>query len=278
MGSVSAIGTNYQSLIWANDGTATGAFTSTDTPTGYSRITREWQLQEKNGNLGNIKISYPVAAVPVGAGTPIYMFVDTDGTFATGATAYTGTLNAGNWEFTVNIADMQYITFGQSAGDTVAPVITSISRASGSLMPIGNFPLVVTYSDTGSAINTASFTGKIYSWDATGSVWNITNIAPSYMTLSGAATTSTGQLTIAGLPFGKYRFDISVSDNAGNTTLQSIVYYIDDIEWSISADTYDIGTLISNIQAFGTGEMIVTVKTVGVGYTLKMIGANTLAK
>ncbi len=144
-------------------------------------------------------------------------------------------------------------------------------------MPIGNFPLIVTYSDTGSNINPSSFTGRIYAWDGV-SAWNTTNLAPSYMTLSGAATTSTGNLTVSGLPFGKYRFDILVSDNAGNTTLQSIVYYIDDIEWSISADTYDIGTLISNIQAFGTGEMIVTVKTVGVGYTLKMIGANTLAK
>lgn len=144
-------------------------------------------------------------------------------------------------------------------------------------MPIGNFPLIVTYSDTGSNINPSSFTGRIYAWDGV-SAWNTTNLAPSYMTLSGAATTSTGNLTVSGLPFGKYRFDILVSDNAGNTTLQSIVYYIDDIEWSISADTYDIGTLISNIQAFGTGEMIVTVKTVGVGYTLKMIGTNTLAK
>lgn len=57
-----------------------------------------------------------------------------------------------------------------------------------------------------------------------------------------------------------------------------MTYYIDDIEWSISADTYDIDTIATNTTVFGTGEMIVTVKTVGVGYTLKMIGSNTLAK
>jgi hypothetical protein len=46
--SVTAIGTNYQSLLWANDGTATGAWVATDVPTGYQRIAREWQFQEKN--------------------------------------------------------------------------------------------------------------------------------------------------------------------------------------------------------------------------------------
>jgi hypothetical protein len=75
------------------------------------------------------------------------MFVDNDGTFASGAIVYTGTLNAGNWEFTANISDMQYITFGQP-GDLIAPTITSTSLASGSLMPIGNFPLTIAYSDT----------------------------------------------------------------------------------------------------------------------------------
>ena len=111
------------------------------------------------------------------------MFVDNNSLFATGSTVYTGTLVGANWEFIANIADMQYITFGQAAGDTVAPTIISISRSSGSLMPIGNFPLIVTYSDTGSNINTASFTGKIYAWDGV-SAWGATNLAPTYMTLS----------------------------------------------------------------------------------------------
>lgn len=69
------------------------------------------------------------------------------------------------------------------------PTISSISRASGSLMPIGNFPLVINYSDTGSLINPASFTGKIYPWDGV-STWSGTNIAPSYMTVTAANTNS----------------------------------------------------------------------------------------
>ena len=276
---INAIGTNYQSLIWGNDGTATGTFVSTDAPIGYQRITREWQFQEKNGDIGSVKIAYPATTVPVGFTGTLMMLVDGDGIFATGITAYTGTLNAGNWEFTVNIADMEYVTFAKTvSSDTVSPIINSISIASGALLPIGNFPLVVTYSDTGSAINAGSFTGKIYSWDATGSVWNITNLAPTYMTLSGAATTSTGNLTIAGLPFGKYRFDISIADTAGNIATQSITYYIDAISWNISSDQYDIGTLTPGIQSFGTGEMIVTIQTVGAAFNLKLISSNPLAK
>lgn len=81
--SVSAIGTNYQSLIWGNNGVGTGSFILTDTPVGYSRIAREWQFQEKNGNLGNIKISYPIASLPVGFTGTLMMLVDSDGVFAT---------------------------------------------------------------------------------------------------------------------------------------------------------------------------------------------------
>jgi hypothetical protein len=274
--SMSAIAMNYQSLLWANDGTSTGSFGITDTRVGYQRINREWQFQEKNGDMGNIKITYPVSSLPLGAGNPIYLLVDSDGVFATGSDVYTGTLNAGNWEFTVNISDMQYITFAQ-AWDTIPPTILSISRASGSLMPIGNFPITIGYTDTGSLINTSSFTGRIYSWDWV-SAWNTTNLAWSYMSFSGTTTTSTGNLNIANLPFGKYRFDFSVSDNDGNITTQSITYFIDALEWNISSDQYDIGTFVPNTEIFGTGTMTVTVKTVGVPFTVKINGTNTLAK
>jgi hypothetical protein len=274
--STSAIGMNYQSLIWANDGTTTSSFSTTDTRTGYQRINREWQFQEKNGDIGNVKITYPASFLPLGAGNPIYLMMDSDGIFATGSTVYTGTLSAGNWEFTVNIDDMQYITFAQ-AGDTVPPIINSISRASGSLMPIGNFPIIIGYSDTGSLINPASFTGRIYSWDGIGA-WNITNLAPTYMSLTGAPTTATGVLAVANLPFGKYRFDYSIADNDGNITTQSSIYFIDALEWSISSDQYDIGTVIPNIETFGSGDMVVTVKTIWAWFVIKMTWSNTLAK
>ena len=171
---------------------------------------------------------------------------------------------------------MQYVTFGQP-GDLMAPTITSISLASGSLLPIGNFPITVTYNDTGSLIDATSFTGRLYSWDGVGA-WNVTNIAPTYMNISGIPNSTTGALGISGLPFGKYRFDIIISDNAGNIRSQSYTYFVDAIEWSVSSDNYDIGSIPANTQVFGTGTMTITVKTVGVPFTVKVAGANTLAK
>ena len=66
------------------------------------------------------------------------MLVDTDAIFATGATAYTGTYNTGatTWDFTLNISDLQYITFAKIIPtDLTPPTITSINIASGTLIP-----------------------------------------------------------------------------------------------------------------------------------------------
>lgn len=269
---------NLTSLMWSHDNSSTTTLSNTDTMPGMQRIARRWYFQEKNGDTGVNTISYPVAALPSGwTGTPI-LYTDADGIFATGATGYTGTFNAGanTWDFSINISNNTYTTIGKSVPiDTTPPVIGSISIASGSLLPIGTFPLTTTYSDTGSAINAGSFTGKIYTW--TGGTWSVTNIAPGIMNIS-SSTTSTGVFQITGLPSGKYRFDISVADSVGNIITQSYIYYIDGISWSVSSDQYDIGTPTPEVQSFGTGEMIVTIQTVGAGFSLRLIASNPLVK
>ena len=204
-----------------------------------TRIARAWKIEENNGDLGIVKISYPSSAISGLFDSP-RLIISSDGTFSGGTTTtITGSLVLGNWEYLVNISDGDVISFGQ-IGDIVPPVFSSFSIASGTLLPVGNTTLTVGYSDTGSTINPASFSGKLYSWDATGSLWNTTNLAPAYMTISGTTTTSTGRLAVVGLPFGKYRFDISVADTVGNIATQSMTYYIDAIDWSVSSDTYNI--------------------------------------
>lgn len=127
---------NRLALTWANNADNTSILTTTDAPIGYSRLAREWQFQEKNGDIGTVTISYPVTALPSGFSGTLKMFVDSDGIFASGSTAYTGTLSSGNWNFSVNIADMTYITFGgNNITDSTPPVISSISIASGVLIP-----------------------------------------------------------------------------------------------------------------------------------------------
>jgi hypothetical protein len=222
-----------------------------------------------------VKIAYPIASVPAGFTGTLMMLVDNDSTFATGATAYTGTLNAGNWEFTVDVTDMTYMTFAKVIPtDTTPPVISGSSIASGTLVPIGNFALTYNYSDTGSAIAPATATGQIYSWNSGTLSYNASSLT-GYMTLG--SNTSSATMNIANLPYGRYRFDLSIADTVGNISTQSFTYFVDAIEWTISADTYNIGDITQNIATFGTGELIVTVRTVGAGFALTSAPSNPLA-
>lgn len=268
---VGSIGTNYSALYWWNNGGATGSLITTDISTGSTRITREWRFEENNTDLGALTISYPMSALPIWFSGTLMMFVDADWVFASGASYITWTLNStgGIWDFSATISDGEYITFWKNpTGDTAPPVITSISIASGSLLPIGNFSLMMWYVDTGSLISTGSFTGQIFSWNTGSSTWNVTNLAPTYMSITGTTSTTTWQLSINNLPSGKYRFDIAISDNAGNTSTGSYSYYIDGVIWNISSDNYNIWDLLGNVTKFGTGELVITIQTVWAGFTL----------
>lgn len=72
------------------------------------------------------------------------------------------------------------------------------------------------------------------------------------MTITGTTTTTTGILAFSGLPSGKYRFDILISDAIGNLETESYTYFIDGITWSIDSDIYNIGDIIGNTTKFGT--------------------------
>ena len=189
--------------------------------------------------------------------------------------------NSGWWDSntTNNSASVTLqIAIAPTPMDTVLPNITSISLLSWSLLPIGNFPISVSYSDTGTNINTSSFSKKIYSWNTGSLSWSTTDIAPTYTSIIGSPTTDGAAFQVSNLPMGKYRFDISIADNIGNVRMQSYTYYIDAIQWNISSDQYDIGWIPTNTQTFGTGEMIITVKTVWAGFNIQMVSTNTLVK
>jgi hypothetical protein len=100
--------------------------------------------------------------------------------------------------------------------------------------------ITTTYTDTGSSIDIASFSGQIFSWNTGTSLWNTTDLAPLYMTITGTVTTTTGVLAFTGIPSGKYRFDIIIRDTLGNATTSSYTYFIDGVTWSIDSDIYNI--------------------------------------
>ena len=118
----SSIGTNLAALMWSNDGSATGSFTTTDVPSGYQRIARKWRFEENNSDVGNVVISYPASALPVGFAGTLYMLVDTDGVFAAGASPLAGIYNSSTntYDFTTNIADGRWVSFAQL--NSVTPV------------------------------------------------------------------------------------------------------------------------------------------------------------
>jgi hypothetical protein len=159
--------------------------------------------------------------------------------------------------------------------DTTPPVITSANAASGTLVPSGNFNYSFSYTDTGSAIDIPSVDLRIYSWNTGTLAWNTTDLAPTYVT-PGTITSNTGSYTITGLPFGKYRFDRIVGDVNNNTLTSSSTLYVDAIEWIVSTPSYDIGGQQTDVVGFGSGELLITVRTIGAGFSLDMLRTQDL--
>jgi hypothetical protein len=105
---------NNQTLVRANDLWSTTWWTTAEIPTiGIaSRISREWKFQEKNGDVGNVSITYPISAWSLPNGT-LVLLQDTDGNFSNwGTSIYTGSLSGWIWIYNnINIQDNNYITF-----------------------------------------------------------------------------------------------------------------------------------------------------------------------
>ena len=110
--------TDIADMEFLTFGNNNGALTyqTTEIPAGpggvslVSRLTREWQVQE-TGDVGDVEIS--VEDGDVGSPEQLYLLIDDDGDFSSGATFIEMTDNAGIWEATVDLTDGQYFTFAQ---------------------------------------------------------------------------------------------------------------------------------------------------------------------
>jgi len=151
--------------------------------------------------------------------------------------------------------------------DTQAPTITSLTPVNDTLFPIGNISsFLAQYNDThaySSGINTSSAQVTLKKWNSAGATWG-TNIATSYLALTSISTSQAAYHTTQKLPYGKYQFTFSISDAAGNTTQQTRVFYVDEVEFSLSQPSIDIGNIQDDAVLYtSSDELIVTVKTVG---------------
>jgi hypothetical protein len=57
-----------------------------------------------------------------------------------------------------------------------------------------------------------------------------------------------------------------------------MIIYIDSVEWYISSAGYNIGNISPNTTTFGTGELTITIRTVGAGFSLTTTPISILAR
>jgi hypothetical protein len=94
------------------------SWTGTTPPSGRSTLARTWRVQE-TGTVGSVTVQVPDnnsgqrVSLPLESST-VYLLVDADGNFSSGATEIAMTLNGTNWEATVDFTDGQYFTFATS--------------------------------------------------------------------------------------------------------------------------------------------------------------------
>ncbi len=74
----------------------------------------------------------------------------------------------------------------------------------------------------------------------------------------------TGIFLLKNLPYGKYRYMVSVGDYAGNIRTIGNIFYVDEVEFTINTGSVRIGLISSGNLAtsYPNDELILTVKTV----------------
>lgn len=109
--------TNTNFEIVGNNAASFSAWSSTNAPAGVSRIGRAWKVQE-TGTVGAVTLRVPhstssaTSKIPAGILGDLYLIVDTDSNFTTGASLVKLTLNGTNWEGSYDFNNGDVITFG----------------------------------------------------------------------------------------------------------------------------------------------------------------------
>jgi hypothetical protein len=110
-------------LLWGNNDGAI-AWQYSENPSGRGRLAREWRVAEK-GTVGMVRLSVPdnssalSSKLPVAINGNMYLLVDADGDFSSGATEIPMMLNGTDWEADVDFSNGQYFTFASEV--PVAP-------------------------------------------------------------------------------------------------------------------------------------------------------------
>ncbi len=180
-------------LMWGNNDGAI-AFQTTEAPTNRQRLTREWRITE-TGTVGSVKIRVPDNSSALASKLPaeittIYLLVDDDGDFSSGATEMSMALTGTDWEVDADLLNGKYFTF---ATETCNPLIT------------GN-PVDVTLCAGGNATFTASAfgSGLTYQWQE--------NTGSGFVNIGGATSASYTKNAVTAAMNG-YQYQVVVSNS-----------------------------------------------------------------
>ena len=242
-------------LVWGDDGGSVAAWTTTGAPAGRQIVARIWKVQE-TGTVGSVKIQIPdnsgTNGLPV-ENIAVYLLVDADENFASGATEITMTLNGTSWEANVDLTTGQFLTFATEAlvGTPVFDMGATSTRCQGAG--------TVTY--TATAANT---TGITYSLDA------------ASMTGGNSIVAGTGAVTYAAGWSGTSIITASAAGAGGPKTAIHTV----TITPSVGPPVFTLGATSTRCQGAGTVTYTATAtNTTGITYTLdaaSIAGGNTI--
>ncbi|MBK9256229.1 MAG: Ig-like domain-containing protein [Saprospiraceae bacterium] len=180
------ISSDRSALVWGDDAGDVNAWLSNGAPAGLQIISRKWKLQE-TGTIGSVKVQIADNSGINGLPTEVFsvfLIVDADGNFSSGATPIPMTLNGTNWEVNVDFLNGQFFTFGTVLLTTT---VSNVSCRNGS--------------DGGIVLNIEG-SGYTYDWSNNGP--NHPDIDPKDLT---------------GVPAGGYV--VTITDSFGSTATTS---------------------------------------------------------
>ncbi|MEZ0538338.1 Ig-like domain-containing protein [Fibrella arboris] len=112
-------------VVFGDDDDNAGFFSKAGAPSSRRILGRTWRVTE-TGTVGSVKIQVPdnsssqTTKLPEESNT-VYLLVDADGNFSSGATEIPMTLNGTNWEADVNFTNGQYFTIATQRSAGLAP-------------------------------------------------------------------------------------------------------------------------------------------------------------
>lgn len=150
--------------------------------------------------------------------------------------------------------------------DAQSPIVSSYAPANNSLVPVSPKQITLSFSDSGgSLIDIGSASLLLQKWNGS----SFADVTATYVQTGSVAISQTGAVyPVNTMPFGKYRATFDIADSGGNTVQQVIDFSVDQISFTVSGNSLDVGRLNAETLEIGNAELVITVKTLGAGFTL----------